>query len=193
MNGIARADAARLVEIAQASLAHGLAHGRALRLDPAAESPALQALGASFVTLRTTEQALRGCIGTLEPTRPLALDVADNAYRAGFHDPRFDPLSPAEASGIELHLSLLNAPERLAARCEAELVAQLRPGEDGLILRLGDRRATFLPEVWESLPEPAEFVRALQRKAGLAPGSWSDGLEAFRYSTTSIRGGRDDA
>jgi AmmeMemoRadiSam system protein A len=193
VSGIARADAARLVEIAQASLAHGLSHGCALRLDPAAEGPALQALGASFVTLRTADQALRGCIGTLEPTRALAVDVAENAYRAGFHDPRFDPLSPAEAGGIELHLSLLNPPERLAVRCEAELVALLRPGEDGLILRLGERRAIFLPEVWEALPEPGEFVRALQRKAGLPPGFWSDRLEAFRYSTTSIRGGRDDA
>lgn len=190
MSGVARADAARLIEIAEASLAHGLSHGRALRLDPAVESSALQALGASFVTLRTADQALRGCIGTLEPTRALAVDVAENAYRAGFHDPRFDPLSPAEASGIELHLSLLNEPERLVVRCEAELLAQLRPGEDGLILRLGERRATFLPEVWEALPEPVDFLRALQRKAGLPPGHWSERLEVFRYSTTSIRAAR---
>jgi len=193
VSGISRADAARLVEIAQASLAHGLAHSRALRLDPVAESPALRALGASFVTLRTADQALRGCIGTLEPTRALAVDVAENAYRAGFHDPRFGPLSAVEASGIELHVSLLNEPERLDVRCEAELVAQLRPGEDGLILRLGALRATFLPEVWEALPSPAEFVRALRHKAGIPPGSWSERIEAFRYSTTSIRGGRDDA
>ena len=90
---------------------------------------------------------------------------------------------------LELRLSLLNAPERLAVCSEAELVARLRPGEDGLILRLGALRATFLPEVWQALPSPVEFIRALQRKAGIPPGLWSDQLEAFRYSTTSIRGG----
>jgi AmmeMemoRadiSam system protein A len=186
VSALARADAARLLEIARASLAHGLAHDCALPLDPAAESPALRAPGASFVTLRTAEQALRGCIGTLEPTHPLALDVAENAYRAGFRDPRFEPLRAAEAARVALHVSLLHAPERLTARSEAELIAQLRPGRDGLVLRLGARRATFLPEVWHELPSPAEFVRALQRKAGIPPGSWSEELEALRYTATAI-------
>jgi len=194
MSGLAPADADRLLEIAHASLAHGLRHGCALRLELAAESLALRALGASFVTLRTAaDQELRGCIGTLEPMRALAADVAENAYRAGFHDPRFDPLRPAEVRGVELHLSLLNAPERLEVCSEAELLVRLRPGEDGLILRLGALRATFLPEVWQALPSPAEFVHALQRKAGIQPGFWSDQIEAFRYSTTSIRGGQEAA
>jgi AmmeMemoRadiSam system protein A len=189
---LAPSDAARLLAIARASLAHGLSHGCALPVDPAAESPALRVPGASFVTLRTAGQDLRGCVGTLEPMHALAVDVAENAYRAGFHDPRFEPLGVEEARRIELHVSLLHPPERLKARSEAELVAQLRPGRDGLVLRLGARRATFLPEVWQVLPSPTEFVRALQRKAGLAPGFWSEGLEAFRYAATAI-GGEGDA
>jgi len=192
VSGLAPSDAGRLLAIARASLAHGLSHGCALPVDPAAESPALRVPGASFVTLRTAGQDLRGCVGTLEPMHALAVDVAENAYRAGFHDPRFEPLGVEEARRIELHVSLLHPPERLAARSEAELVAQLRPGRDGLVLRLGARRATFLPEVWQMLPSPTEFVRALQRKAGLAPGSWSEGLEAFRYAATAI-GGEGDA
>jgi hypothetical protein len=190
VSALAPADAERLLEIAGASLAHGLAHDRALALDPEAERPALRAPGASFVTLRTRGRALRGCVGSLEPERALALDVSENAFRSGFRDPRFAPLRAAEAREIVIDISLLGAPERLAARSEAELLAQLRAGEDGLILRLGDRRATFLPEVWHMLPEPLAFVRALQQKAGLAPGAWSAELEFFRYGTTSIRGGR---
>jgi hypothetical protein len=187
MSGLAPADGQRLLAIARASLAHGLRHGTALPLDAAAESPALRGPGASFVTLRTAARELRGCIGTLEAVRALAADVADNAYRAAFRDPRFPPLGPREAAAIELSLSLLGAPERVAARSEAELVSQLQPGRDGVILALGARRATFLPEVWEALPAPAAFLDALRRKAGLPSGFWSDRLEVFRYATTSVR------
>ena len=187
MSPLAAADAARLLEIARASLAHGLVHGRALDVMPEAESAALAASGASFVTLRSADGSLRGCVGTLAPTRALAVDVAENAYRAGFFDPRFEPLRAAELAGLALSVSLLGTPERLAVRSEPELVAALRPGEDGLILRLGALRATFLPEVWEALPEPEEFVRALLRKAGLP--AFSDEIEAHRYATVSIHDG----
>lgn len=190
MSGISGEDASRLVEIAHASLAHGLRHGRALFVQADAESPTLRAPGASFVTLRTEGHELRGCIGTLEPVRPLAVDVAENAYRAAFHDPRFAPLRAEEANAVELHVSLLGAPERLDVHSEAELLARLRPGEDGLVLRLDARSATFLPEVWAALAEPAAFVRELKRKAGLPADFWSDRLEAFRYATTSLAGGR---
>jgi AmmeMemoRadiSam system protein A len=186
---LAAADAARLLEIARASLAHGLRQGRALDVVPEGESAALAAPGASFVTLRSPDESLRGCIGTLEPTRALAADVAENAYRAGFCDPRFEPLRAVELAGLGLSVSLLGAPERLAVRSEAELAAALRPGEDGLILRLGALRATFLPEVWEALPEPTAFVRALLRKAGLP--AFSERIEAHRYATLSIHGGAE--
>jgi AmmeMemoRadiSam system protein A len=185
---LAAPDGARLLAIAQASLAHGLRHGSALPLDAAAERPALRVPGASFVTLRTADHELRGCIGTLDPVRALAADVAENAYDAAFRDPRFPPLGASEAGGLALSVSLLGAPERLSARSEEELVALLQPGRDGLILALGTRRATFLPEVWEALPAPAEFLAALKRKAGLGPGFWSERVEAFRYETVSIHG-----
>jgi AmmeMemoRadiSam system protein A len=188
VSALVPADGARLLAIAQASLAHGLRHGSALPLDAAAESPPLRALGASFVTLRTVGRELRGCIGTLEPVRPVAADVAENAYGAAFRDPRFPPLGPREAGALQLSVSLLGAPVRLAAASEAELLAQLQPGRDGLILALGARRATFLPEVWDALPAPAEFLEALKRKAGLPPGFWSDRIETFRYETLSIHG-----
>jgi uncharacterized protein len=188
VSALAAPDGARLLAIAQASLAHGLRHGSALSLDAAAESPALRALGASFVTLRSAEGELRGCIGTLEPVRALAADVAENAYAAAFRDPRFPPLGAGEAATLALSVSLLGAPERLFAQSQAELLAQLQPGRDGLILALGTRRATFLPEVWEMLPAPDEFLAALLRKAGLPLASWSERIEAFRYETTSIHG-----
>jgi AmmeMemoRadiSam system protein A len=188
VSALGSADGARLLAIAQTSLAHGLRHGSALPLDAGAESPALQALGASFVTLRTAERELRGCIGTLEPVRALAADVAENAWRAAFRDPRFPPLGAREAAGLALSVSLLGAPERLAAPSEAELLAQLQPGRDGVILAFEGRRATFLPEVWDALPAPAAFLAALKRKAGLRPGFWSERIEAFRYATTSLYG-----
>jgi uncharacterized protein len=188
VTSLAPADAERLLAIAQASLAHGLRHRSALAIDAAAESPALRVLGATFVTLHTAGGELRGCVGTLEPVRALAADVAENAYRAAFHDPRFPPLGASEADALALSISLLGAPERIAAACEAELLAQLQPGRDGLILAFGAKRATFLPDVWESLPLPAEFLAALKRKAGLPLGFWSERIEAFRYATVSIRG-----
>lgn len=177
---------ARLLEIARESLAHGLRHSRALPVAAERESARLAAPGASFVTLRGLDRALRGCIGTLEPRRALVVDVAENAYRAGFCDPRFAPLEPVELQGLQVQVSLLGAPERLEARTREELVAVLRPGADGLILCIGERRATFLPEVWHSLPSPDAFVGALLRKAGLPERFWSDRVEAYRYATRSI-------
>jgi hypothetical protein len=183
---LAAADEARLLAIARASLAHGLRERRSLALDPGAESAALRAPGASFVTLRTPDAALRGCVGSLEAVRALAEDVAENAFRAAFRDPRFAPVEFEEVEALELSVSILGEPERILVASAEELVMQLQIGRDGLILRQGARRATFLPEVWESIREPREFVRALEQKAGIA--SWSAAVEAFRYATTTIGG-----
>ncbi len=179
-------DDAQLLAVARASVAHGLAHARPLSVDAAALSPALRAAGASFVTLRARGGALRGCIGSLEATRPLAADVAENAYRAAFHDPRFAPLAAGELPGLRIHLSILSAPEPLPATCEADLLARLRPGVDGLVLEDGFARATFLPDVWEQLPTPREFVRRLKQKAGLPSDHWSSTLRFQRYTARSI-------
>jgi AmmeMemoRadiSam system protein A/AmmeMemoRadiSam system protein B len=179
-------DDARLLEIARASIAHGLTHGASLPVEIAALPPALRATGAAFVTLRAPGGALRGCIGSLEARRPLALDVAENAFRAAFHDPRFSPVRGDELAALDLHLSILSTPESMKVHSEADLLAQLRPGVDGLILDDGPHRATFLPDVWSELPTPREFVRHLKRKAGMRDGHWSPALRAQRYTARSV-------
>lgn len=154
-------------------------------LDLAQLPPELGAPGASFVTLHRRGE-LRGCMGSLEPRRPLAEDVAGNARAAAYFDPRFPPVEPAELAELELEISVLGTARPLPAASEAELVAALRPGVDGLVLHEGPRRATFLPSVWSQLPDPAQFVRQLKRKAGLAPDHWSPTLRFERYEVEEI-------
>ncbi len=178
-------DRARLLEVAAASIDHGLDREGPLSVDARSESQLLARVGASFVTLRK-ENALRGCIGTLEPEQPLVCDVAQNAWRAAFRDPRFAPLAPSERRDVEIHLSILGARRPLPARSEAELLEALRPGLDGLVLDAGHRRATFLPAVWESVADPSDFWLALKRKAGLAPDAWDPRWSLERYEVESI-------
>ena len=135
---------------------------------------------ASFVTL-TQNGRLRGCIGSLEAHRPLGEDVRHNARAAAFSDPRFSPLTAAELAGTRVEVSLLSTPKLLAFADHADLIAQLRPGEDGLILEYGGGRGTFLPQVWESLPDPEQFVAELKRKAGLSPGVSTARCRIQRY------------
>jgi AmmeMemoRadiSam system protein A len=176
-----------LVDVARSSVLHGLRFGRALVPDLSAVPPPWRALGACFVTLRERDGALRGCVGSLEPIRPLVADVAENAFRAAVADSRFTPLREEELPGIRFHISLLSPLERLDVDSEAALVAALEPGVHGLVLRHHDTcRATFLPTVWESLPDPELFVRELQRKAGAPVGYWTEGSEAFVYTTQAI-------
>lgn len=169
-----------LLDVARRSLRHGLDHGAALPVEAEHFGPALREPGATFVTIRCN-LALRGCMGRLEAEEELVCDVSRNAYRAGFHDPRFPPLEADELADLEIHVSVLGAARPLTCRDEVELVAQLRPGEDGLILRAGPHVATFLPAVWQSLPDPASFVRELKRKAGLRADAWPDDLRFERY------------
>jgi len=170
---------ATLLELARAAILARL-DGRSLRPEPAALSPRLAAPGAAFVTLER-RGVLRGCIGSLEPRRPLAVDVAANAANAAFEDPRFPPLVRAELDGLELHLSILGAVTPLPPMSEREALATLQPGVDGVVLQDGPQRATFLPAVWEQLPEPRTFLEHLKRKAGLPPGHWSPRLRLGRY------------
>ena len=139
----------------------------------------LQAPGATFVTLHHGA-SLRGCIGSLEPHRPLADDVLANARAAAFRDPRFAPLAAHELGGLTVEVSELDAAQSLAFRDRAHLAAQLRPGEDGVILAYGARRGTFLPQVWASLPDPDDFLDALAHKAGIDPRR-IDGCRVHRY------------
>jgi AmmeMemoRadiSam system protein A len=157
----------------------------ALHLDAPAAAPlahaALAEFGATFVTL-LREGELRGCIGSLEPRRRLDEDVRDNAVGAAFRDPRFAPLRRYELEALVVEVSLLGPSAPLCFADEADLLAQLVPGQDGLVIAYGGRRATFLPQVWEALPEPRDFLAALKRKAGLAPDFWSPELSARRYA-----------
>jgi AmmeMemoRadiSam system protein A len=176
-----------LLLIAAAAIDHGLAHGEPppLRLETYPEALSLPA--ASFVTLLYGGH-LRGCIGSLTPQRPLALDVAMNAYAAAFRDPRFPALTAAELARLMLEVAVLNAPETLPCSSEDELIAQLRPHVDGLILEEGTRRATFLPKVWEMLPRAEDFLRELRLKAGFMPDYWSETLRFARYTTRVSQG-----
>ncbi len=147
----------------------------------------LQSVGAAFVTL-TREGRLRGCIGSLGAVRPLAEDIAVNAAKAGFEDPRFRPGDRGRAGGLEIELAILSRPAPMAIRDEADLLAQLRPGRDGLILQDGGRRGTFLPKVWDALPEPGDFLAALKAKAGLPRDHWSGEVKVWRYVAESFKG-----
>lgn len=142
--------------------------------------------GACFVTLQL-ERRLRGCIGTIEPYRPLGEDTAENARAAAFHDPRFPPLTAAEFPVVELEVSVLSPLEPLAICGESDLLAQLRPGQDGVLLSAGSRRGTFLPQVWEQLPDPRQFLAHLKAKAGLPARAWSPDWQFFRYQVHSWR------
>ena len=154
----------------------------------AADAAWLDAPGASFVTLtsgRAPGGALRGCIGSLGARRPLREDVEANAVAAALHDPRFAPLTARELDDTVVEVSVLSAPTVLPAADEAELLARLRPGVDGVVLSACGRRATFLPQVWEQLPDPADFLARLRRKAGLPADYWGRDVVVETYTVTA--------
>lgn len=174
-----------LLSLARQSIEHGLSDGRAMPVDPSSYPAELQAHRAAFVTLQT-HGTLRGCIGHLTPIQPLVLDVAENAFAAAFRDPRFPALSPAELAHLTIEISVLSPPRPLTFASEEELLKKIEPGRDGLILEERGARATFLPKVWESLPEPRDFLRHLKKKAGLSPDHWSGDVRVQGYRTESF-------
>lgn len=174
-----------LLQVAAVAIDHGLRRGQPMPVDAAGYAEALQAPRASFVTL-TADGRLRGCIGSLQAFRPLVEDVAANAYAAAFRDSRFDPLTPEEHPRLQLSVSVLDEPEELYFTDEPELLAQLRVGQDGLIIRSGGRRALFLPQVWESLAEPQAFLHHLKLKAGLDADDAPADLAAWRFTVEHI-------
>jgi uncharacterized protein len=169
-----------LLKIAQDSIAYGLRNGKALPVNPKDYPAELQVICATFVTLEIAGQ-LRGCIGMLEAVQPLVVDIAKNAFLAAFRDYRFSPVSQAEYSQLQIHLSLLSPSEPIIFSSEHDLITQLRPNIDGLIMLEGGRRGTFLPSVWDSLPEPEQFLQQLKVKTGLPKSYWSDTLQVSRY------------
>jgi len=167
-----------LLEIARGSILNGLG----LNSVPAKRNhlPWLLQHAATFVTL-TMDGALRGCIGSLSATRPVGEDIASNARAAAFQDPRFPKLKREEWPRCRVEVSLLSAPKPIAFADEAELLAQIRPGEDGLILEADGKRATFLPQVWEGLPDKRQFLGELMKKAGLPPDTRLARCKVSRY------------
>jgi AmmeMemoRadiSam system protein A len=167
-----------LLRTARHAVAEVLGAGTATA--PAADAE-LRAVGSSFVTL-TLGGRLRGCVGSLSFDRPLIDDVSENAVAAAFRDRRFPPLRREELAAVRFEVSVLSVPEPLPAAATVEEAARLlRPGFDGVVLERGAARGVFLPQVWESLPAPLEFLRQLRRKAGLAEAGWDEATRLWRF------------
>ncbi|MBR9973292.1 AmmeMemoRadiSam system protein B [Magnetospirillum sulfuroxidans] len=170
-----------LVELARAAIQSGLDHGAPVDAHAGDDLPALlTSAGATFVTLKKQGQ-LRGCIGSPQAWRPLAEDICDNAFKAAFRDPRFPPLTAPEWANVDLSVSVLTPPVAMRFSDQADLLAQLRPRIDGLIIEDKGKRALFLPSVWEQLPDKAQFLAHLKHKAGMAPNHWSPNFTASRF------------
>jgi AmmeMemoRadiSam system protein A len=175
---------AELLRLARGSIEHGLVHQGPLPVNCEDLPRVLTEPAATFTTLHLAGK-LRGCCGTLEAARPLGEDVAYSAFRAAFRDVRFEPVDEHELDAIGLEVSVLSPLESIACSDEADLLSRLTPGVDGLVIVADGRRATFLPKVWEMLPDPQQFLTALKAKCGLAEDYWSERLEFQRYRTTS--------
>jgi len=175
-----------LLDVALSSIEHSLIQDEPLVVKPEEYAPELQESRATFVTLKINRM-LRGCIGMLEATRPLVVDVAQNAYAAAFSDPRFPAMSRSELDLLDIHISILSPCKEIRFTSQEDLLSQLVVGKDGLILEEGRHyRGTFLPSVWHSLPDPDNFLRQLKQKAGLAPDYWSETIRIYRYTTELI-------
>ena len=176
----------QLLEVARTAISYGIEFGTLWQVSAEDYPEHLREERASFVTLEINDE-LRGCIGNLQPIYPLVVDIANNAYAAAFGDPRFPPVSRRESEKLVIKISVLNPAEVLYFDSEAHLIEQLQPGVDGLILTAGDRSATFLPSVWESITDPAEFVQALKMKTGMPANYWSRMVNARKYTVEEVR------
>jgi AmmeMemoRadiSam system protein A len=176
---------ARLLDIARQSIVCGLDSGAALRLDVNRLDANLRVDSAVFVTL-TLDGALRGCIGSLQPTAPLAQAVANSAFGAAFRDRRFAQVQAGEIDNLRIEVSVLSVMELIAVNSRQALLDNLQSGVDGLLMEDQGYRSTFLPKVWEKITTPNEFVGQLMRKAGLAAEHWSSTIRFYRYHSTSF-------
>lgn len=174
-----------LLTLARSALELAVLEGRHLTLPPRLTEELLEAKGC-FVTLTVAGQ-LRGCIGNIYPELPLAQAVVTNAFRAAMNDPRFSPVSAEELSGIEIEVSVLTVPTPLGFESPSDLLQKLRPHRDGVVLVIGSHRSTFLPQVWEKLPEPSQFLDHLTTKAGLSAQAWRQvGTEVLTYQVEAF-------
>lgn len=175
----------QLLQIARQSIRNGLHEGDMLEVALHELSDVLTSRLGVFVTL-TQQDVLRGCIGSMQSSEPLAQSVADSAHGAAFHDPRFPQLAEHELDQVRIEISILSPMEPLAAANRSELLSSLRAEVDGLLLQDRHYQSTFLPKVWEQLPDPEEFLNHLLAKAGLPTDHWSKTLQFYRYHTISF-------
>jgi AmmeMemoRadiSam system protein A len=183
-------ECAQLVDVAERSIRVAVLERRRWRPDPAEYPSALQEPQAAFVTIKRCGR-LMGCVGTLAAGEPLVVAVADRARAAALDDPRFTGVRADDLPDLEVSVSVLSPPTPLAVDGYDELVAAIRPGVDGVVIDASRHHATFLPAVWDDLPDPEQFVGALWHKAGIAPRTWPPGAVASRY--TAQHASRDDA
>ncbi|MCU7837253.1 MAG: AmmeMemoRadiSam system protein A [gamma proteobacterium symbiont of Taylorina sp.] len=174
-----------LHKIARDSILSGLEQGTPLTIKASDYPEVLQKKQASFVTLNINHN-LRGCIGTLSAYRSLVDDIAHNAHAAAFSDPRFPALTVHEYQQLDYHISVLSDTSPMQFSSEQDLLTQIRPQIDGLILEDNGRRGTFLPSVWEQLPKTEDFWTHLKHKAGLSADHWSKTLQVNRYTVESF-------
>lgn len=176
-----------LLHLARRTIEHFFKTSEKLELKPhGVPSQKLIENGACFVTLYING-SLRGCIGTLESKRPLVFDVIENALAAAFGDPRFYPLKTGELQKIKITISVLTKPEKLPVKNPEELLEKLVPLKHGLIIKQGFHRSTYLPAVWEQIPDKIKFVSELCQKAGLLPDAWKDSsTEFFTYEVEEL-------
>lgn len=174
-----------LVGLAHAAIEAAAAHASPPVVRPKDYPAALRVPRAAFVTLYA-DRHLRGCIGSLTPRDSLAGEVSHNAFAAAARDPRFARVRLEEIAGLRVHIAVLDPPQALSFSNEEEVLAQLSPGVDGVVLEASGRRGTFLPSVWRSLPTPREFLRQLKLKAGLPEDYWDEDVRIARYRTHEI-------
>lgn len=170
-----------LLQVARAAITESL--GLSVAEKQLEDEDWLQQKGACFITLMQQGQ-LRGCIGTLEAHRALLDDVIANAKAAAFKDTRFSPLASEELNTIQIELSLLSPMQQMNFSSEQEALSQLQPGIDGVVFQYGYQRSTFLPQVWEQLPDAKDFMAHLKNKAGLATDFWADDVKLYRYTVS---------
>ncbi|WP_461535970.1 AmmeMemoRadiSam system protein A [Spongorhabdus nitratireducens] len=170
----------QLLSLARSIIDHGCTHGTHPDIDADSFPAALQEPGCCFVTLHKDGQ-LRGCIGSLEPRRTLIDDITANAFSSAFNDPRFNPVSAKELPSLDIEISVLSSLIPIDVDSENALLAELKPEQDGLLIESGHYRATFLPQVWEQLPNPKDFLLHLKRKAGMPDNLWPEDIRCYRY------------
>ncbi len=179
-------DQQQLLNTAVEAIQHGLEYGEELVIEVDEFSEPLQNPGAVFITLRCSG-VLRGCTGTLEPVHPIASAVARLAYNTAFHDPRFPPLEPTELNNLNISISVLSPKDEMSFTNEENLIDQIMPGTDGLIVEYSGQRGTLLPSVWDTIEDKRDFFYIVKQKAGFEREFWSDGIRVYRYTTLTFR------